>query len=70
MGKTEEALQKIVKEGDSIFPDNEQLESFENALNEYHSLISLGITKPRGYTLQTIEEYYMIGNSLSVRDHK
>ena len=61
MGKTEEALLNTIKESDSIFPDKKQIESFEKAIDEFNSLILQGYTRSRGYTLQTIEEFYTVG---------
>ena len=34
----------------------ERLDSYVNALNEFNELIEQGWTKPRGYNLQTIDE--------------
>ncbi|MBO4849868.1 MAG: hypothetical protein J5529_03080 [Prevotella sp.] len=60
MGNTEEALLKIINEGDSICNNKEQLESFESAINEFNTLVNLGYAKSRGYSLQTIEEFYTL----------
>ena len=56
MGKTERALLEVVKNGDTICPDKEQLDSYVNALNDFNALIDQGYTKSRGYNLQTVEE--------------
>ena len=56
MGKTEKALLEVMKTGDTICPDKEQLDSYVSALNEFNALIGKGYTKSRGYNLQTVEE--------------
>lgn len=56
MGKTEKALLEVVKNGDTVCPDKEQLDSYVNALNDFNALIDQGYTKSRGYNLQTVEE--------------
>ncbi len=56
MGKTEKALLEVVKNGDTVCPDKEQLDSHVNALNDFNALIDQGYTKSRGYNLQTVEE--------------
>jgi len=56
MGKTEKALLKVMKNGDTICPDKEQLDAYVSALNEFHALIDKGYIKSRGYNLQTVEE--------------
>lgn len=56
MGKTEKALLEVMKNGDTICPGKEQLESYVSALNEFNTLINQGYTKSRGYNLQTVEE--------------
>ena len=56
MGETERALLEVVKNGDTICPDKEQLDSYVNALNDFNALIDQGYTKSRGYNLQTVEE--------------
>lgn len=56
MGKTEEALLEMMKNGDAICLDKEQLDSYVNALNEFNELINQGYAKSRGYNLQTVEE--------------
>ncbi len=56
MGKTDKALLEVVKNGDTVCPDKEQLDSYVNALNDFNALIDQGYTKSRGYNLQTVEE--------------
>jgi len=56
MGKTEKDLLEVVKNGDTICSDKEQLDSYVDALNEFNALIDQGYTKSRGYNLQTVEE--------------
>lgn len=56
MGKTERALLEVMKKGDTICPNKEQLDSYVSALNEFNALIGQGYTKSRGYNLQTVEE--------------
>ena len=56
MGKTEKALLEVMKNGDTICPDKEQLDAYVNALNEFNALIEQGYIKSRGYNLQTVDE--------------
>lgn len=55
MGKTEEALLDVVKNVE-VNIDGEQLNSYEQALNDFKALISQGYTRSRGYNLQTIDD--------------
>lgn len=56
MGTTEKALLEVMKNGDTICPNKEQLDSYVSALDEFNALIDQGYTKSRGYNLQTVEE--------------
>ncbi len=56
MGKTEKALLEVMKNGDTICPDKEQLDLYVSALKDFNALIGQGYTKSRGYNLQTLEE--------------
>lgn len=56
MGKTEKALLDVIKNGDTICSDKEQMDAFVSALHEFNSLIDRGYIKSRGYNLQTVEE--------------
>jgi len=56
MGKTEKALLDVIKNGNTIYSDKEQLDAYVSALNEFNSLIDQGYIKSRGYNLQTVEE--------------
>ena len=56
MNKSEKEIHKIMKNIDVICPDKKQLASYERALNDFNRLIENGITKSRGYNLQTVEE--------------
>ena len=40
----------------AFFPNDNQLKSFEEALDMFNDLVKRGLLKPRGYTLQTIED--------------
>ena len=55
MCKTEKALLDAVKSVE-VNIDREQLNSYEQALNDFKALISQGYTKSRGYNLQTIDD--------------
>lgn len=56
MGKIEKALLEVVKNCENISNDNGLLNSYEQALDDFKTLINQGYTKSRGYNLQSIDE--------------
>lgn len=47
---------KITSNSEALFPNDDQLRSFEEVLEMFNDLVNRGLVKPRGYTLQTIED--------------
>ena len=56
MSNIEKKVLKVTSQRDALFPNDNQLKSFEEALIMFNDLVKRGLIKPRGYTLQTIED--------------
>lgn len=56
MSNIEKKVLKVMSQRDTLFPNDDQLKSFEEALVMFNDLVKRGLLKPRGYTLQTIED--------------
>lgn len=57
MSDIEKKVLEITSQQDVLFPnEKDQLKSFEEALIIFNDLVKRGLIKPRGYTLQTIED--------------
>ena len=56
MDSIEKKVLKVTSQKDVLFPNDDQLKSFEEALDMFNDLVKRGLIKPRGYTLQTIED--------------
>lgn len=56
MSKTEKELTELKKNLKGVCRDKKTLENFEKSAKEFQSLIDNGLTKSRGYNLETIED--------------
>lgn len=56
MSSIEKKVLKVTSQKDVLFPNDDQLKSFEEAMVMFNDLVKRGLLKPRGYTLQTIED--------------
>ena len=57
MGNIEKQLLETIKQQE-IRMDKNSLKKFENSIEDFNTLIKKGVTTPRGYRLQTIDEAY------------
>ena len=56
MSNIEKRVLKVTSQRNALFPNDDQLKSYEEALAMFNDLVKRGLLKPRGYTLQTIED--------------
>lgn len=56
MSNIEKRVLKVTSQRNALFPNDDQLKSYEEALTMFNDLVKRGLLKPRGYTLQTIED--------------
>ncbi len=56
MGETEKRITDLMNNVEKLHYDTTTLETFEKSSKEFQNLIEQGLTKSRGYNLQTIED--------------
>lgn len=57
MGKTEKKVRLFLKKFNASGHDSKVIDNFEKSTKLFEGMVTEGIAKPRGYTLQTIEDY-------------
>jgi len=57
MGEVEKETRVFIAQFDSSsLGDTETLREFEKSSQKFDDMVKKGVTKPRGYTLQTVED--------------
>lgn len=57
MGEIEKEARNFIASFDpSSLGDKETLQEFERSVQQFDEMVKEGVTSPRGYTLQTVEE--------------
>ncbi len=56
MSNLEKDYTDVLAVCESSFSEDKNYETLEKALNDFNDMVAKGITTPRGYTLQTVNE--------------